>query len=151
MTDWCEIEQRFWSKVWYCSHRHPCKMCCWPWIGNDGIAIYDDPHEAARRRFIHATFYDPRLPRPYPAHAFSYIVKKAGGILILPGRGFAICHTCDYAACCNYAHLSLGARADNDRDRRGKTRACHRLQKNILPDGRILTGFTWDKCQIVRR
>jgi hypothetical protein len=25
------LEARFWAKVWRCTHRHPCKRCCWPW------------------------------------------------------------------------------------------------------------------------
>jgi hypothetical protein len=139
MTELQDIEQRFWSMVWQCTHRHPCKKCCWPWIGVRGIAVYDNPQDCYRRKDRAALFSDPRLDRPIAAHRYAYSQGNAGGVLIFPGRTVEVCHRCDYRHCCNYAHLSLGATADNGRDKRGKTFAVRSQQPVWFPDGRMLT------------
>jgi hypothetical protein len=132
-------EERFWSRVWQCEHRHPCKRCCWPWIGSMGVGIYDDLQQCYRRKHSAASFYDPDLQRTLGAHVCAYIFGKAYGQLLIPGRLTHVCHSCDYQHCCNYRHLSLGAPADNGRDKYGKTLAVRSTQPIWFPDGRMLT------------
>jgi hypothetical protein len=123
---------RFLERIWRCKHRHPCQRCCWPWGTPDQ---YDDPQECWRRRHTKATFYDKERDRSIGAHLMAYIIAH-DGMLVFPGKEFAVCHQCDYGHCCNDSHLSLGARADNGRDRRGKDWEYRAQQYNIFPDGR---------------
>ena len=118
------LEERFWSKVWRCTHRHPCKRCCWPW---GGAQWYRDPAHCLYRASEHGRFTDKRLDRSYAAHRFAYLLTH-GQTLILPSMHFHVCHTCHYAHCCNPSHLSLGSASDNRRDR-------HQLPRVLFPDG----------------
>jgi hypothetical protein len=135
MSTFMEIEQEFWSRVWRCAHRQPCKRCCWPWLGKAGKARYDDPGQCCRGWYEGGVFNYHELPRLYGAHVFAYIAAH-GGLLPLPGSAFAICHACDYQRCCNPPHLSLGSHADNARDRRGKNWEYRLRQFVWFPDGR---------------
>jgi hypothetical protein len=133
------LEETFWARVWQCTHRHPCNRCCWPWCGFEGPAIYDDPILCRRRSWDRASLKDPELPRLMTVSAVAYMLGKVGGQLIFPGRLAYVCHACDYASCCNPAHLSLGAPADNYRDKRGKPRGKGSLllrPQVTFPDGR---------------
>jgi len=77
----------------------------------------------------------------------AYILSH-DGMMILPGKMFALCHLCDFASCCNPAHLALGAQADNMRDKRGKRHASP-LRTVLFPDSRLvafvhpLASYRW--------
>lgn len=126
-----EIGQEFWSGVWRCRHYH-CRACCWPW-GNP--EQYQTPWGAYSGHRNHGIFFDRQRGKPMPAHRMAYELAH-GGLMIFPGRYFAVCHRCDFGMCCNPAHLCLGSCADNGRDRRGKTQQAQLLQYALLPDGR---------------
>lgn len=128
------LEERFWAKVWRCTHRWPCKKCCWPW---GTPAQYITPEDCWVAWNLPVRFSDPALDRTYQAHVFAYCLEH-GDLLLLPGKAFQICHACDFSRCCNPSHLSLGSPSDNARDRRGKTWAYRLTQTVLLPDGRLI-------------
>lgn len=124
----------FWGNVWQCTHKHPCKRCCWPWKGIDVSlnwkyvwhedALYPD--------------YD-RVPARYLAvYRLAYALTY--GDLLPWSRAVHLCHQCHFRPCCNPSHLIPGSSSDNIHDKR---RA--RLHRAItLPD-----GCTWtyaDAC-----
>lgn len=124
----------FWSQVWRCTHKHPCKRCCWPW----GVALdYQTATACWLGQYHHGTFRDMTIGQNIGAHRLAYILAH-DGMLIFPGHSFAVCHRCDYAACCNPVHLVLGARADNARDKRGKKYVSDPHRHVCFPDGRII-------------
>jgi hypothetical protein len=124
MTELEDLEQRFWSMVWQCHHRHPCKKCCWPY----DHCLRDQYRTTAPR------IYQP----PIPVHRLAYIL--AHGALLLPARAgtFAICHRCDFKPCCNPTHLFVGTQGDNSRDASLKGYfAFQRYHPVRLPDGTL--------------
>lgn len=126
------LEERFWSQIWQCRHRRLCRQCCWPY-GRE--ADYQSALRCWHGFYRHCTFYDKALGSGIAAHRLAYMFSQ-GGMLILPGRSFAVCHQCSYASCCNPAHLTLGARADNYRDQRGQRYGADPHTSIFLPDGR---------------
>lgn len=124
------VEQLFWTRVWRCIHRHPCKKCCWPWMKD----TYGD---VCCSWSSHGIFYHPTLPqrRAIAAHRFAYIL--AHGIWILPG--IVVRHCCHFGPCCNPSHLCLGSKSDNSRDNRGHQRNGEGYPPIQLPDGTRIT------------
>lgn len=124
------LESRFWSKVWQCSHHHPCKKCCWPWktvdVSVNLVCIWSQ----------HALFYDATLApsTTMPAHRFAYFTRV--GTPLFGGSHFPVCHQCHFAPCCNPCHLAPGSPTDNAHDRK---RIAHHTRIIVLPDGRV-----WD-------
>jgi hypothetical protein len=123
----CDIEQAFWSKVWRCAHRTPCRKCCWPWRAVDLHVNWKCIWQQ------HAVFAldEPGSKRWIPAHRFAYECR--GGRLLFRGLTVHICHQCDFAPCCNPWHLAPGAASDNHKEGRRSRRAIR------LPDGRRWT------------
>jgi hypothetical protein len=128
-SDMCEsIADHFWSKVWRCTHRHPCKKCCWPWVQEHGLYCFQTGEPAI--------FQDKRLwPKPsMMAARMAYFLKT--GNQLFPSRFIHLCHQCDYKSCCNPSHLIPGSPADNRKD---LGRRPLRSRKGIiLPDSRVL-------------
>jgi hypothetical protein len=122
-----DVETHFWSKVWRCGHRAPCKKCCWPWRSVDlsvnWLTVW----------LTHAAFYSKPLGVfPHvPAHRFAY--ELCHGTMPLPTRHFPVCHLCHFGPCCNPSHLVMGSAFDNAQDRR--TPLAARIIQ--LPDRRI--------------
>ena len=80
---------------------------CWEWTG------YRDSYGYGRLNV--------RLrqgKRPVLAHRVSWVIAHRQRI----PRGMCVCHTCDNPPCCNPAHLVLGTKLDNARDRDAKGR-----------------------------
>jgi hypothetical protein len=119
------IENSFWSQVWRCTHRSPCKRCCWPW---------------KRRLEGYGTFRIPPHGPQIPAHRFALILSD--GALLFPkgsSQGFTVCHQCDFSPCCNPLHLAVGTTGDNVREARDKGWFILRRCKPVrLPDGTLL-------------
>lgn len=100
-----DFEQQFWSQVWQCAHRHPCKRCCWPWR-----AAFAEGKATVRPRYGHV--YVPHFGRQMSTHRVALIL--AHGALILPfGNRLQVCHRCAFPPCCNPKHLVLGTPYDN--------------------------------------
>ena len=106
-----EIEQRFWSKVWRCSHRHPCKKCCWPWRTADLSVNWQCAWE------YHPTFVCKALGLPSPISAARFAYETRHGTIALGTKHFHMCHRCHFGPCCNPEHLALGSHSDNMRDK----------------------------------
>lgn len=139
-----ELAQEFWARVWRCKHYH-CQQCCWPWGSPDN---YQTSLQCYVGRFHHGVFFDPQRKKGIAAHRLAYELAH-DGMMILPGRGFVICHRCDYGACNNPAHLCLGAPADNMRDKRGKPLWDNPHKYALLPDGRrIMFVHPWHMYHI---
>lgn len=127
------LEERFWSRIWRCAHKPPCKKCCWPMLTDDGF------YSRGARSFIVGCIVDfPLIPAPRAAVIFSL-----GGQLPLPWNGAIYwCHQCDWNLCCNPSHVRPGSPSDNCRDRRGKPSNKEKIgawRAVLLPDGRELT------------
>ena len=130
------VDQCFWTQVWRCTHRHPCKRCCWPWRP----ALL----RAAARHLVpgygmYSVRESPRLV--IPAHRMALAVQHHA--LFLPfGQRLPACHLCDFASCCNYAHLVLGTPRDNIRGTAQRGWSCAKRKPVMLPDG--TTFFPWE-------
>lgn len=124
------LEERFWSKVWQCTHRSPCKRCCWPWKRFD-FSLNTAPVWAR-----HALFTDHELQPKHvmPAHRFAF--ETVRGTLTFLSQDFPLCHRCDFGPCSNPCHLTMGSKSDNLRGSHG---ASHRRKPVTLPDGRVWT------------
>jgi len=124
------LEERFWAKVWRCTHRWPCKKCCWPWRKIDlalwGFGVWK----------YHPAFFDARLqPRQQMAASrVAYLLTHA--TFLLPG--IIVCHQCHFAPCCNPSHLQAGTQGDNGRDSRGKGERGEGYPLVLLPNGKRL-------------
>ena len=93
------FQERFWSKVAVVSPRE-----CWYWTGAQAGKHYgafwlDHSSYVMAHRFAYELMYG-----PIPEHLF-------------------VCHTCDTPLCVNPAHLWLGSKGDNNRDRAAKGRS----------------------------
>jgi len=118
MTALAAIEQRFWSQVWRCDHRWPCRRCCWPW---KRWGTETDPWERWRSINRYGSFFDPLLRRSVSVHRYAYMLARGCLLLPAPTRPFCVRHVvCDFPPCCNAAHLAIGTHSDNMRDKRGK-------------------------------
>jgi hypothetical protein len=86
------VEERFWSKVWRCTHRWPCKKCCRPWRAVDLTerALYLTWQQ-------HPSFSDIRLRQLPAGTAARWAYLFSARTLLLPG--LFICHQCDFAPC----------------------------------------------------
>jgi hypothetical protein len=95
----------FWSRV------VPSRDGCWIWTGAKNTQGYGHLLFEGRWALAHRVAYGER-------------------VAAIPA-GSCICHHCDVPACCNPAHLFLGTRADNNRDRAEKGRnGVHRGMSN---------------------
>ena len=91
-------ERRLWDKVEIGGHDE-----CWPFIGKRTRLGYGRVG-IGRTKYVYA-------------HRVAYI-DKVGPI----PDGLVVMHICDNPPCCNPAHLALGTRGDNNRDRSAKGR-----------------------------
>ena len=125
-----EEEQRFWSNVWQCTHRHPCKKCCWPWGSIDMMLNWKCVWS------LHGTHMLAVEGKrcSFPAHRLAYILVY--GLIPFSSHRFHVCHQCYFAPCCNPRHLAMGGAGDNAHDRR---KAAKSRPSISLPDGRIWT------------
>ena len=99
------FEEKFWSQVWQCAHRHPCKRCCWPWR-----RAFAEGATPMRPRY--GQVFVPHFGRQMATHRVALIL--AHGALILPfGNRLQVCHLCGFPPCCNPKHLVLGTPYDN--------------------------------------
>lgn len=85
--------ERFWSKV---DKRDPDE--CWPWLAT------------RRKPSGHGKFKI--WQRTIEAHRIAYMLSYGS----IPD-GLVVRHICNFPPCCNPAHLTIGTRADNSRDR----------------------------------
>lgn len=106
---------RFWAKV----DRRAADEC-WPWTG------VRKRHKGA---FTYGIFYTSKTS-VLGAHRAAWLASY-GGDDLLPG--LLVCHSCDNPQCCNPAHLWLGTKADNNRDRseKGRTRTGKRAYEAV--------------------
>ena len=102
------LEERFWSKV---TKGRP--NACWEWQGARQVQGYG---------YLHAGAASSR--RWEIAHRVAWTIHFGE----VP-EGLVVCHHCDNPPCCNPAHLFLGTRADNNRDRRDKGRSHSKLNE----------------------
>jgi hypothetical protein len=136
-ADMSAVEAYFWSQVWRCAHRHPCRTCCWPWR-----ACFEE-----KRYYAYGSFTLPGDRQQSPAHRVALIFSK--GALFLPfppgntQRRLVACHACDFPPCCNPSHVFLATHADNMRDARQKGFfKVDRYKPLVLPDGSLLVRDT---------
>lgn len=101
------LAQRFWEKV---NVLMPDE--CWPWVG-----------AKARRGYGMFKFGERHSQAHRVAYQFHYGVE--------PGD-MCVLHHCDNPPCCNPAHLFLGTRYDNARDREDKGRG-GRINDKLTP------------------
>lgn len=123
------LEEMFWARVWRCTHRHPCKRCCWPW--RPALLRAVDRHLVPDYGLFSVRDHPQLLIR---AHRMALAIRHHA--LLLPfGQHVPACHLCDFASCCNDAHIVLGTPHDNI----GGTAKRTWLRKNrgpvLLPDG----------------
>lgn len=76
---------------------------CWQWTR----ALLESGHGHAYYEGRHRT-----------AHAIAWELANEASVL----PGICVCHQCDNPPCCNPAHLFLGTKGDNSRDRHAKGR-----------------------------
>jgi hypothetical protein len=118
------LVSRFWSKVSQGSTSD-----CWPWNGTKsiqgyGVFVIDGKSRVASR--------------------VAYMLAK-GSIPI----GKCVCHTCDNRLCVNPAHLFVGSKVDNNRDRDSKGRQARgRLHGFALHPERIARGERASKAKL---
>lgn len=86
---------------------------CWPWVGAKNVYGYGQ---------MRTNEYT------WSAHRLAYYIQTG----VDPATQ-CVCHSCDNPACVNIAHLFLGTKADNNRDR-------HKKGRDIMPTNRA-RGF----------
>jgi len=119
-----EIEQAFWSKVWRCTHRFPCKRCCWPWLDLDLTANWKWTWQQRGH------FSCPGL-RTIPAYRFALELRMRTPLLRI--KTLHTCHQCHFGPCCNPWHVVPGSTSDNAAD---IVHARRNPPSIHLPDGR---------------
>jgi Zinc-binding loop region of homing endonuclease len=98
------LERQFWAQVWQCTHRHPCKKCCWPW----------KPAFAQGRAAVRPTYGRFFMGYRNSILAHRFALMAAHYALLLPfGNELHVCHLCDFPPCCNPSHLVVGTAFDN--------------------------------------
>lgn len=110
-------EERFWDKV---AIGEP--DACWEWQGAVQPSGYGFMHGGIGR------------PRWVLAHRLSWEMHNGP----IP-EGLAVLHRCDNPPCVNPAHLWLGTRADNNRDRGEKGRGREARQRGAANTNAKLT------------
>lgn len=103
-----EFERDFWENVWQCTHRHPCKKCCWPWY-----PAFKKGRGSVRP--THATVKVPGVSSPQLVHRLALIFTQHAWLLPF-GSQVHVCHLCHFPLCCNPSHLVVGTRWDNLRE-----------------------------------
>lgn len=83
------LPARFWSKV---DRRSPAE--CWPWLRHLVAGGYGSIKIDGKNQLAHRVAWRLAYGQPIP-------------------DGLLIRHSCDYARCCNPAHLILGTHKDN--------------------------------------
>jgi hypothetical protein len=94
---------RFWARVEKNGPVHPVCGRCWIWVGGS-VDVGGYGHLMANRRFL-------------KVHRYSWELHNGA----VPS-GLCVLHRCDNPPCVNPAHLFLGNRTDNARDRTAKGR-----------------------------
>src|SRR4030095_4832344 len=123
-----EVDAGFWANVWRCTHRHPCKKCCWPWKTLDLSANWKCIWQQ------HAVFYHKDLHGRKQIAAARAAYEFTRGPMLFTGQSFHICHQCHFGPCCNPWHVLPGTWSDNTRD----TAPSRGPRTPIrLPDGRL--------------
>lgn len=116
----------FWSSLWQCAHRHPCKKCCWPSRRIDVTLNWKYVWYAS------ATVLDSALAPPRHVFAYRFAYELTHGRLLSYGRALHLCHQCHFRPCCNPSHLCPASLSDNAKDRQ----YARRYRSIRLPDGR---------------
>lgn len=95
----CDSDRRFWSRL----DKSAGDGACWLWTGakskRAGYGVIR----------IHGKLFG--------THRVAYALTNGP----IP-RGMCVCHACDVRLCCNPAHLWLGTKSDNAKDRHAKGR-----------------------------
>lgn len=110
---------RFWSKVDIRGVDD-----CWPWLRSENGHGYGAFADGGTMRGAHVVSWERHHGRKVP-------------------RGKCVLHRCDYRLCCNYGHLFLGTRRENQQDMKAKGRAA-RGRKNArvkLTDNAVLAIY----------
>lgn len=123
MTYQLPVEERFWSKV---ATKGPDD--CWEWgagIGANGYGKF--------------RLSDPR--REAGAHRMAWALAKGAEV----PEGLCVLHKCDNPPCCNPAHLFLGTKGDNNRDRaeKGRTRSWNKAKTHCSKGHAYDSGNTY--------
>ncbi len=130
------LEERFWKKV---DKRGPKE--CWPWTGarfRTGYGfIHAGPRGAGPQRWVYA-------------HRLSWLLHS--GEL---ADSDVVCHHCDNPPCVNPAHLFIGTRDDNNKDRDRKGRGGHGVtvkhSRQVIEEVKALSLTGISQSEIARR
>ena len=95
--------ERFWAKVDKTGE-------CWEWTGSLGRGGYGK--FGLNDKIVYS-------------HRYSYVLHHPITIDLWEHRDICVCHRCDNPKCINPAHLFLGSRADNMKDKETKGRGNH--------------------------
>jgi hypothetical protein len=115
------LEDRFWSKVAIGGPDD-----CWLWQAAKLATGY------GQFEIRHGKGYRDR--KNYKAHRVAWELENGP-----PPEGMHVCHKCDVRLCCNPAHLFVGTRTDNERDKVAKGRH-HETRKDACPAGHQYTA-----------
>ena len=108
--------EQFWERI----DRSGSAKACWPWMSGrrSGYGrVMDGDRTVYAHRFAFETYWNVRIP-----------------------KGLCVLHSCDNPPCCNPAHLWIGTRTDNakDRDAKGRTAAGKRHGAHTQPERRSI-------------